>query len=272
MLQMAAETMRELAYYVTENTSRTGRETAPRGARPGRPTRRRIRHYGRSGLQRPNLAGLRRPRRGPGGPQPARARRGPAGGEPPPCRQNRRARPGADSRTAPWRARVPGRVVAALERTRREVVLDDGGGRGRGDGDGTVGQPDGPAAPPPPPSFPPGPCSRRRRGRCGSAAPRCVGYRRRRRRGGVGPRRSAGAPRTPRRPRPARTRRRAASRPTPGSPPRRRRSKASTPRVPVRSAGSVGLGHPLRCIADSGVDSWAPAGSPGRRTRGRGRR
>ena len=28
---------------------------------------------------------------------------------------------------------------------------------------------------PRPPSFPPGPCSRRRRGRCGPAAPRCVG-------------------------------------------------------------------------------------------------
>ena len=62
------------------------------------------------------------------------------------------------------------------------------------------------AEPPPPPSFPPDPCSRRRRGRCGSAAPRCVGCRRRRRRGGGGPRRSAGARRTPRRPRPARTR------------------------------------------------------------------
>ena len=70
-----------------------------------------------------------------------------------------------------------------------------------------------PASPPPPPSFPPDPCSRRRRGRCGSAAPRCVGCRRRRRRGGGGPRRSAGALRTPRRPRPARTRRRAASHP-----------------------------------------------------------
>ena len=48
-------------------------------------------------------------------------------------------------------------------------------------------------------SFPPGPCSRRRRCRCGSAAPRCAGCRRRRRRGGGGPRRWAGAPRTLRR-------------------------------------------------------------------------
>ena len=61
---------------------------------------------------------------------------------------------------------------------------------------------------------------------------------RRRRRGGAGPPRSAGAPRTLRRPRPARTRRRA-SRPTPGRPAREVVSKASTPMVRFNGVAEV---------------------------------
>ena len=91
------------------------------------------------------------------------------------------------------------------------------------------------------PSFPPGPCSRRRRGRCGSAAPRCAGCRRRTRRGGVGQRRSAGAPRTPRRLRPARTRRRSASCPTPGSWSRRRRRGPRRRSLRLRPPAAAGV-------------------------------
>ena len=62
--------------------------------------------------------------------------------------------------------------------------------------------------------------------------------------------RSAGAPRTPRRPRPARTRRRGASRPTPGNRPRRRRRRPRRRWCRSGLAGSVGLCIRLkvRCV------------------------
>ena len=116
-------------------------------------------------------------------------------------------------------------------------------------------------APPPPRSFSPGPCSRRRRGRCRSAAPRCAGCRRRGRRGRGGPCRSAGALRTPRalrRPRPTRSRGRAASRPMPGSRPGRWRRRRRRRWCRSGLLGQWGSCIHLKCDVCPAV--WTPAG------------
>ena len=62
--------------------------------------------------------------------------------------------------------------------------------------------------------------------------------------------------RTPRRPRPARTRRHVASRQLAWKPPPWVASKASTPRVPVRSAGSVGLCIRSGAMCARGLHAW----------------